>query len=136
MTSLSHTLHHEHRELLGDVEHIRLAAREVAGLSPEERDAARARVLEFLRGTLVPHAQEEERELYPRVAEILGHPDATAPMIYDHLAIRERIADLADADPADAARLQELLYGLHALIKVHFWKEEELYLPLVEREDR
>jgi iron-sulfur cluster repair protein YtfE (RIC family) len=29
--------------------------------------------------------------------------------------------------------LQELLYGLHALITVHFRKEDELYLPLLER---
>ena len=53
-------------------------------------------------------------------------------MIYDHLAIRERLADLADADPGDLPRLQELLYGLYAPIKAHLKKGEELYLPLVD----
>lgn len=48
-------------------------------------------------------------------------------------AIAERIAALADADRSDTARLQELLYGLHALITVHFRKEEEVYLPLLEQ---
>jgi iron-sulfur cluster repair protein YtfE (RIC family) len=41
------------------------------------------------------------------------------------------IEALADTDPVDVARLQELLYGLHALITVHFEKEEEIYLPLL-----
>jgi iron-sulfur cluster repair protein YtfE (RIC family) len=39
---------------------------------------------------------------------------------------------LADADRDDIARLQELLYGLHALITIHFEKEEEIYLPLLD----
>jgi hypothetical protein len=132
MGTLTQSLHKEHEELLDGVEHIRLAARELPVLSPLERDAVRNRIVEFLRGTVVPHSRLEEHDLYPRVAALLGHPDATAPMVYDHLAVRERIADLADADPGDLARLQELLYGLHALIRVHLWKEEELYLPLVD----
>jgi len=133
MTTLTESMHREHGALLGDVEHIRLAAREIPDLSPEERALLRDRVLAFLRGALVPHSLLEESGLYPEVAAALGSQLATAPMIYDHLAIRERIVDLAEADPRDGPRLQELLYGLHALIKVHFWKEEELYLPLVER---
>jgi hypothetical protein len=45
------------------------------------------------------------------------------------------IEALAETDLGDVARLQELLYGLHALIRVHF-EEEELYLPLLnERPD-
>jgi hypothetical protein len=42
------------------------------------------------------------------------------------------IEALAEADLTDVARLQELLYGLHALISVHFEKEEEIYLPLLD----
>ena len=34
----------------------------------------------------------------------------------------------------ETATLQELLYGTHAVITVHFRKEDELYLPLLERE--
>ena len=47
-------------------------------------------------------------------------------MAYDHLAIRAWIAKLAEADEDDIAILQELLYGLDALIRVHLWKEDEL----------
>jgi hypothetical protein len=53
-------------------------------------------------------------------------------MLHDHRIIAEHIDLLAEADVADAPRLQELLYGLYALITAHFRKEEELYLPLVE----
>ena len=122
----------EHRHLLDHVEHIRLAARELPELSPEERAAVIGRVVHFLRHTLAPHAETEEVLLYPEFARLLGSPQALQPMIYDHAAIRERIGELDETDIADTARLQELLYGLHALITVHFWKEEEIYLPLIE----
>ena len=123
----------EHELLLDGVEQIRLIAGQVPSLGVAERAEVQAEVVSFLRTTMIPHAKEEERELYPAVARQLGHPDATAPMIYDHLAIGEHTANLAEASPEDVAHLQELLYGLYALIRIHFWKEEELYLPLVER---
>jgi iron-sulfur cluster repair protein YtfE (RIC family) len=117
--------------LLGEVERLRLAAAEAAELGHAEREVLVEHALAFLQGELVPHAEAEERVLYPAVAELLGAPEATAPMIHDHRAIRARIAELEQADPRDLPRLQELLYGLYALITVHFAKEEELYLPLL-----
>jgi hypothetical protein len=54
---------------------------------------------------------------------------AAAPMIHDHEAIVARIERLERADVDDVDSLQELLYGLHALISVHFRKEEDLQLP-------
>jgi iron-sulfur cluster repair protein YtfE (RIC family) len=50
-------------------------------------------------------------------------------MVHDHEAIVTRIERLERAEPADADTLQELLYGLHALISTHFRKEEDLQLP-------
>ena len=79
--------------------------------------------------TLIPDAKAEEEGLYAGVAELLGDKRSIAPMIYDHRAICERTVELASASVADVPRLQELLYGLHALIEVHFRKEEDLQLP-------
>jgi iron-sulfur cluster repair protein YtfE (RIC family) len=124
---------HDHAQLREHVDHIRLAAREIPTLSPDERSALAARIVDFLRGTLAPHAKEEEWGLYPEIARLLGNPRATATMARDHEAIRERTAELEIADPEDGPRLQELLYGLHALISVHLWKEEVEYLPLLEQ---
>ena len=125
----------EHEHLLDHAEHMRVAALELPALSPEERHDLIARILDFLRHDLAAHAESEERELYPEVARLLGDPRATATMEYDHVAVRQLTARLAEATVHDVALLQELLYGLHALITVHFRKEEELYLPLVEATD-
>lgn len=126
------TLHEEHKHLAEHVEHMRLAARELPELSPEERSQLLARILDFLHGTLIPHAEAEERGLYQGVGRLLGSEQATAPMVFDHRAICERVDELAGTPLDDVDRLQELLYGLYALIEVHFRKEEELYLPLVD----
>ncbi len=119
----------EHAELLVHIEHIRQAARELPRVSLQEREALLARILGFLRQTLLPHAEAEEQVLYPEWARLVGSPDAAAPMIHDHRAIMARTEALALTDPGDIDRLQELLYGLYALISVHFRKEEEIQLP-------
>jgi hemerythrin-like domain-containing protein len=124
----------EHERLLGHAEHLRVAALELPALSNEERRELLDRILDFLRRPLQAHYESEEHGLYPHVAGLLGDPQATAPMVYDHLAIRRLTDELGDASIHDVPRLQELLYGLHALITVHFQKEEGLYLPLLERE--
>jgi iron-sulfur cluster repair protein YtfE (RIC family) len=50
-------------------------------------------------------------------------------MIHDHEAIVARVERLAAAEADDIDTLQELLYGLYALVSVHFAKEEEIQLP-------
>jgi iron-sulfur cluster repair protein YtfE (RIC family) len=100
----------EHEELLSHIEHIGQAAREVARLDRVERELLVGRIVEFLRGTLVPHAQAEEE-------------------VHDHEAIVVRIERLEQTDADDTDALQELLYGLYALISVHFRKEEDIQLP-------
>ena len=119
----------EHEALLGHIDHLAQAAREMPRLSEEERELLRDRILDFLRGTLVPHAKAEEEILYPEWAALVGFADAAIPMIHDHEAIVARIERLEAADVGDVDTLQELLYGLSALISVHFRKEEDLQLP-------
>ena len=120
----------EHAQLLEHIEHIRLTAREVPLLSPDERESVVGRVLAFLRGTLMPHAEAEEEVLYPEWARLVGHADASVPMVHDHRAIVARVERLAATPPDDVDSLQELLYGLYALIEVHFRKEEDIQLPV------
>ena len=124
----------EHAHLIEHVDHLRLAAPELPRLSPEERAAVVAKVLGFLQGTLVPHAQAEEHVLYPEWARLVGYPDAAVPMVHDHEAIVARIDRLAETDPGDLDTLQELLYGLYALVSVHFRKEEDIQLAAFDRE--
>ena len=124
----------EHAALLEHIEHIRLAAQEVPRLSAEERTAVVGRVLAFLHETLLPHAQAEEKVLYPEWATLVGYPDAAVPMVHDHEAIVARIERLAATPAEDVDALQELLYGLYALISVHFRKEEDIQLPVFDEQ--
>ena len=119
----------EHEQLHAHVEHLAEAARDLAHVGPSEREARVTHVLEFLRGTLIPHAQAEEQVLYPAWAKLVGFERAAVPMVHDHEAIVERIERLGQANVHDVDALQELLYGLYALIEVHFRKEEDLQLP-------
>jgi iron-sulfur cluster repair protein YtfE (RIC family) len=122
----------EHAALLEHVDHLRDVARRLPGMETADRAAALRQVLGFLRGTLIPHAEAEERVLYPAVAALLGRPEATATMISDHRAIVSRIEALEGTGPDEIDKLQELLYGTYALLLVHFYKEESDYLPLLE----
>jgi iron-sulfur cluster repair protein YtfE (RIC family) len=119
----------EHEALLEHIDHLAQAAREMPGLPEEERELLRGRILHFLRGTLLPHAKAEEDVLYPEWAGLVGFADAAVPMVHDHEAIVARIERLEAADISDVDTLQEMLYGLYALISVHFRKEEDLQLP-------
>lgn len=123
----------EHAALLGHVEHLRELAGRLPEMTSEQRADAVGKALGFLRGTLIPHAEAEEEVLYPAVAKLLGDPEATATMISDHRAIVARIDSLESAGPDELQVLQELLYGLYALVIVHFHKEEDDYLPLLEK---
>ena len=120
----------EHEELFTHIEHIKQAAREVPRLDSAERELLVGRILEFLRGSLIPHAKAEETVLYPEWARLVGFEDAAVPMVHDHEAIVARIERLEQAEIEDVDTLQELLYGLYALIEVHFRKEEDLQLPV------
>lgn len=125
-------LREEHRRLRQDLRHIQAAAREIPDLSPDERSLLVDRVLDFLRGTLLPHAAAEEEGLYAEVRRVLGDPRVTDTMAYEHQAIERMTNALATTPVAWTAQVQELLYGIAALIEVHFQKEERIYLELIE----
>jgi Hemerythrin HHE cation binding domain len=103
------------------------SARKLADVPPEEREQLRARVLAFLRQEIGAHMAMDERVLYPTVCERLGDPLVTAPLNYEQRAIRWWINEIARADITDVEELERLLYGMHALLRVHLSREEELY---------
>jgi iron-sulfur cluster repair protein YtfE (RIC family) len=97
-------------------------------------------VLEVLESHVAGHMADEERSLYPIVAEQLGGPAATATMIEDHREIRrwvDRLADdrrhLEDAPAPQVERVRQALYALAALLDLHVRKEELIYLPALRR---
>ena len=95
---------------------LRIAARRLPELEPYERMIRVADLVAFLHEEIEPHMRVDEDPLYP----------GSTALAYDHLAIRAWIGKLQEAEDEDVETLQELLYGLDALIRVHLWKEDEL----------
>jgi iron-sulfur cluster repair protein YtfE (RIC family) len=98
-------------------------------------------VYDFLAYHLKPHAEAEDAALYPVVQKVLGSPDATRTMSRDHVEVGSYIEELASLkENLDTAltseqtrSLRRVLYGVYALVKVHFAKEEEVYLPILDQ---
>jgi len=141
MATVTQPLRDEHRELLPHVESLRRAADAVGEASHDELRAALDEAHAFLTEHLIPHAQAEDRALYPVVARVLGAAEATRTMSRDHVEVGRLTDELGElrraitAGAPTAAQQRELrrvLYGLYALVKVHFAKEEEVYLPLLD----
>ena len=118
----------KHDEFRAWTDELRAAARLLPSLDKASRFAVVADLVAFLQERVEPHTHVDEQVLYPQAATRGGSPLAAAAMAYDHLAIRSWIAKLAEADEEDIPTLQELLYGLDALIRVHLWKEDELFV--------
>ena len=57
-------------------------------------------------------------------------------MAFDHKLLREWIEELEARTSTTRRRCRLLLYSIHALLDAHFRKEEEVYLPLLEYEDK
>ena len=135
-------LRDEHRELLPEIAALRTTADSVGTSTSSELKALIESRLLFLRDHLRPHAQAEDEVLYPVVARLIGGGDATATMRRDHVEVL-RLTDELDAlhgslrdGPLDnqlAQDLRRVLYGLFAVISLHFEKEEEVYLPILEQ---
>lgn len=141
MSTVTQPLRDEHRELLPQVEILRDVADAAGESGPGELLAGVDRAYAFLAGHLIPHATAEEQALYPVVNRVLGAEGATATMSRDHVEVgrlaeelanlRTRLAD-GDVSGQETRDLRRVLYGLYALLHVHFAKEEEVYLPLLD----
>lgn len=134
MTTPTQSIRDEHHTLLGPIDELRVLARDCADMSSTSRRRRLSASVTFLHETLLPHAAAEERVLYPEWAQLVGAPEAAAPMVHDHREIARRAALLEQVDIDDVAAVQEMLYGLHALITSHFRKEEDIQLPVLDRQ--
>jgi hypothetical protein len=94
-------------ELQHLVAEVRRAARTLRAQTRLERDTVRRTLTDALRDDLEPKAEKDLEGLE---------------------AIRAWASALEDADVGDAELLQELLYGIDALLRVHLWREAGLLL--------
>ena len=137
-TDLTRRFRAEHQAIRADTEQLRAAARALG----EPGAMGRVRhVHELLTREVWPHEHAEESSLYPALNRVLGGTDPTAPMSRGHAEIAVQIArlgrlidDIGDREPdeADLADLRDVLYGLHAVLRLHTVQEDETYLSLGE----
>lgn len=130
----------DHTTLRPDLDLLRSTADQIGMVAtPEMLDALRT-VRRFLVDELLPHEQAEDAQLYPVFDRILGGSDATGTMSRAHVEIAHHVRRIghlidgldADPDPDDLVELRRSLYGLHAILLLHFAQEDEGYLSLIE----
>lgn len=126
----------EHREFIPWLARIRTVADRLESFSPEEAREELGRIRWFLTERLVQHEEEEEAAVYPVVSKLMGGEDPMGTMARAHLEIEHLsrvFVHLLDDLPPDAMTpddlmdLRRVLYGLHAILRLHFAQEEEAY---------
>ncbi|MCU4184104.1 heavy metal translocating P-type ATPase [Acidiferrimicrobium sp. IK] len=132
----------EHRNLFPELDRLARAADGIGTLPTADALALAADARRWLDDELLPHEEAEDALLYPMLARVLGGTDRTATMSRSHVEIDRltrrlgQILDTLSAPPANAelAEVRRLLYGLHAVLTLHFAQEDENYLSLADPE--
>ena len=135
-TALAQGLAMAHRSLRPQVGELAALAARLDSLAPLAARAELERVRDTLEQELLPHEREEQRTAYPLLGQLLEDEDPTGPLIQTHHEIHRLtrlfgrlVAQLPPEGtrPEDLRDLRRVLYGLHAILTLHFAQEEELY---------
>jgi iron-sulfur cluster repair protein YtfE (RIC family) len=125
-----------HRSLRPHIGELAALAARLDSLPPSEALAQLERLRDMLEKELLPHEREEQRTAYPLLSNMLKEEDPTGPLIQTHHEIHRltrlfgRLVAQLPAEgprPEDLRDLRRALYGLHAILTLHFAQEEELY---------
>lgn len=129
-------LKREHAALSPLLDQLRDLADRIPGLPAATIASESARLIGVLDARLLPHERADDRDVYARLAPLLGGEDPLAAMSGAHReifrmvrALRQMVADLPreHADAAGAQAIQRTLYGLEAIVRLHCAQEEELF---------
>lgn len=129
---------HEHAEMRRGIEGILEAAS--LHVSNDELSTAALEILHWVDHVLEPHAQWEDRWLYPEIDERAGSPWATRLMTYEHQQIRDaahavaaaRLALREHGSTATVIELRGRLFALDAIVRAHMAREERFLIPLLD----
>ena len=131
----------EHRRIRADIDQLRAVADRLGVVPPAQGVAEVHAVHRLLVDEIEPHEQAEDAQLYPVVAHALGGTDPTGTMSRAHAEIHHlimRLGRLLDElgtngpDGDDIIELRRVLYGLHAILRLHTAQEDEGYLSLAD----
>lgn len=133
---LAQVLASAHRALRPQVGELAALAARLESLPGAEALRQLERLRDMLENELLPHEQEEQQTAYPMIENLLREENPTGPLIQTHHEIRRLtrlygrlVARLPIEGPTqgDCRDLRRVLYGLHAILSLHFAQEEELY---------
>ncbi|MFD8496061.1 heavy metal translocating P-type ATPase [Amycolatopsis sp. NPDC059657] len=136
--ALLHRFAAEHETLLPTRIAVRQAADALSRGVGSEVDSAVRRAYRLVVDDLLPHELAEETQLYPALAGVLGGPEGTVTMSREHAEIERLVRRIgrhlgespAGIQPDQVDDLRATLYGLDAVLTLHFAQEEEAYFTL------
>jgi heavy metal translocating P-type ATPase len=143
-TDVAERFRAEHREFAPELVRVRWVADRLGQLPPDELRRELEAVRRFVVERLPQHEEEEEAAVYPVVARLMGGEDPMSSMARAHIEIshlarvfRQLLDDLPEEGPTpdDLVDLRRVLYGLHAILRLHFAQEEEAYAWLSSGEE-
>jgi heavy metal translocating P-type ATPase len=143
-TDVAERFRAEHREFAPELVRVRWVADRLGQLPPDEVRRELEAVHGFVVERLPQHEEEEEAAVYPVVARLMGGEDPMSSMARAHIEIshlarvfRQLLHDLPEEGPTpdDLVDLRRVLYGLHAILRLHFAQEEEAYAWLSSGEE-
>jgi heavy metal translocating P-type ATPase len=138
---LSRQLRAEHEILIPKLDSIRDTADLLGDMSPADALTSLVGIRALVVDEIIPHEGHDEEVIYPQVAAVLPGEDPMALMSRTHREIfnladllQHQIDDLPPEGPGpeDVSDMRRTLYSLHAILRLHFDQEEELYFSLLE----
>ncbi|MET0341315.1 MAG: heavy metal translocating P-type ATPase [Polyangiales bacterium] len=133
---LSDELTLAHRSLRPTITQLAELASQLDRLAPQDARRALCALQDKLEHELVPHEVAEQQRAYPLIREVLRPEDPTGALIRTHQEIQRLVRlygrltrGLSTEGPSrDELRdLRRSLYGLHAVLSLHFAQEDEIY---------
>ena len=126
----------EHQELRDLLDRIRALAERLDRQGSESAQSEMRKLDRLLQEQLLPHERNEEADVYPVVANLLGGRDPMAALSRTHREIvhlvnvyRRLVANLPahSADPTVWSDLRRVLFSLEAILRLHIDQEDEVY---------
>jgi heavy metal translocating P-type ATPase len=139
MAGIAQRLALHHKALRPKVGELAALAVHLDELPAAEALSRLEQMQQMLEKELLPHEEDEQRTAYPLIEKLLVGENPTGPLIQTHYEIRRLtrlLGRLIKQLPAPGAAREELrdirrvLYGLHAILTLHFAQEDELYTLL------
>jgi heavy metal translocating P-type ATPase len=125
-----------HRALRPRIGELAAVAARLDSLPAAEARSQLEQLRDMLEKEILPHEREEQLTAYPILQQILKPENPTGPLIQTHYEIHRLtrlfgrlVAQLPSQTltPEDFRDLRRVLYGLHAILTLHFAQEDELY---------